>query len=45
MCVCMYERKSVCVFACSCGSVVEHCVSSAKVVGSIPRTHILIINV
>ncbi len=25
---------------CSCGSVVEHCVSSAKVVGSIPREHI-----
>ncbi len=24
---------------CSCGSVVEHCVSSAKVVGSIPRKH------
>ncbi len=23
-----------------CGSVVEHCVSSAKVVGSIPREHI-----
>ncbi len=29
----------------SCGSVVEHCVSSAKVVGLIPREHILIINV
>ncbi len=27
---------------CSCGLVVEHCVSSAKVVGSIPRDHILI---
>ncbi len=27
----------------SCGSVVEHCVSSAKVVGSIPREHILTI--
>ncbi len=26
-------------FLCSCGSVVEHCVSSAKVVGSIPREH------
>ncbi len=26
---------------CSRGSVVEHCVSSAKVVGSIPREHIL----
>ncbi len=26
---------------CSCGSVVEHCVSSVKVVGSIPREHIL----
>ncbi len=26
---------------CSCGSVVEHWVSSAKVVGSIPREHIL----
>ncbi len=25
---------------CSCGSVVEHCVSSAKVVGSIPKEHI-----
>ncbi len=25
--------------ACFCGSVVEHCVSSAKVVGSIPREH------
>ncbi len=24
---------------CSCGSVVEHCVSSTKVVGSIPREH------
>ncbi len=24
---------------CSCGSVVKHCVSSAKVVGSIPREH------
>ncbi len=24
---------------CSCGSVVEHCVSNAKVVGSIPREH------
>ncbi len=24
---------------CSCGSVVEHCVSSSKVVGSIPREH------
>ncbi len=24
---------------CFCGSVVEHCVSSAKVVGSIPREH------
>ncbi len=24
---------------CSCGSVVEHCVSSVKVVGSIPREH------
>ncbi len=24
---------------CSCGSVVEHCLSSAKVVGSIPREH------
>ncbi len=30
-----YKKK------CSCGSVVEHCVSSAKVVGSIPREHIL----
>ncbi len=26
-------------FPCSCGSVVEHCVSSAKVVGSILREH------
>ncbi len=25
----------------SCGSVVGHCVTSAKVVGSIPREHIL----
>ncbi len=24
---------------CSCGSVVEHCVCSAKAVGSIPREH------
>ncbi len=24
---------------CPCGSVVEHCISSAKVVGSIPREH------
>ncbi len=37
------RRESVCV-VCLCvyshGSVVEHCVSSAKVVGSIPRnTH------
>ncbi len=30
---------------CSCGSVVEHCISSAKVVDSIPREHNLIINV
>ncbi len=30
---------------CSCGSVVDHCVSSAKVVGSIPREHILTKNV
>ncbi len=29
------------VLMCSCGSVVEHCVSSANVVGSIPREHIL----
>ncbi len=28
-------------WGCSCGSVVEHCVSSAKVLGSIPREHIL----
>ncbi len=27
------------VHMCSCGSVVEHCVSSAKVVGSNPREH------
>ncbi len=26
-------------YMCSCGSVVNHCVSSAKVVGSIPREH------
>ncbi len=26
-------------FTCSCGTVVEHCVSSAKGVGSIPREH------
>ncbi len=25
--------------SCSCGSVVEHCVSSAKIVDSIPREH------
>ncbi len=25
--------------SCSCGSVVEHCVSNAKVVGSIPSEH------
>ncbi len=24
----------------SCGSVVEHCVSSTKVVGSVPREHV-----
>ncbi len=24
---------------CSCGSMVEHCINSAKVVGSIPRQH------
>ncbi len=24
---------------CSCGSVVEHCVSSTNVMGSIPREH------
>ncbi len=29
--------KTVCM--CSCGSVVEHCVCSAKVVGLIPREH------
>ncbi len=29
----------LCFVKCSCGSVVEHCVSSAKVVGSIPREH------
>ncbi len=27
------------VYQCSCGSVVEHCVISAKVVGSIPSEH------
>ncbi len=27
----------------SCGSVVEHCVSSATVVGSIPREHTYIL--
>ncbi len=27
------------VVKCSCGSVIEHCVSSTKVVGSIPREH------
>ncbi len=27
------------VHICSCGSVVEHCVSSARVVGSIPREY------
>ncbi len=34
-----------CTIQCSCGSVVEHCVSSTKVVGSNPREHILIKNV
>ncbi len=29
----------LCCVKCSCGSVVKHCVSSAKVVGSIPREH------
>ncbi len=40
-------KKNVPVFLnCSCGSVVEHYVSSAKVVGSIPTgTHILTKNV
>ncbi len=32
-------RLSIYLSICSCGSVVEHCVSSAKVVGSIPREH------
>ncbi len=32
-------RHSAVTVQCSCGSVVEHCVSSAKVVGSIPREH------
>ncbi len=27
------------IFLCTCGSVVWHCVSSAKVVGLIPREH------
>ncbi len=34
-----YGIMDLCVSVCSCGSVVEHCVSSAKVVGSIPREH------
>ncbi len=34
-----YGITDLCVSVCSCGSVVEHCVSSAKVVGSIPREH------
>ncbi len=29
------------VVECSCGSVVEQCISSTKVVGPIPREHIL----
>ncbi len=38
-----YNTNKLCIitFLCSCGSVVEHCVSSAKVVGLIPREHIL----
>ncbi len=47
MCSCFVGRKGPGVKypvafpwdVCSCGSVVEHCVSSAKVVGSIPREH------
>ncbi len=31
------KKKGKC--SCACGSVVEHCVSTAKVVGSIPREH------
>ncbi len=46
MCVCVF--LSVCVSECVCVCVcavpvaqwLEHCVSSAKVVGSIPREHI-----
>ncbi len=30
---------------CPCGSVVEHVLAAQKVVGSIPREHILTINV
>ncbi len=33
------ELAAVPLLRCSCGSVVEHCVSSAKVVGSISREH------
>ncbi len=33
------NNKDELTMQCSCGSVVEHCVSSAKVVGSIPREH------
>ncbi len=39
------EPDEIDINTCSCGSVVEHCVSSAKVVGSIPREHILTKNV
>ncbi len=38
-----WNRKVPQMLTCSCDSVVEHCVSSAKVVGSIPREHILTI--
>ncbi len=36
---CIYIPPSASTTLCSCGSVIEQCVSSAKVVGSIPREH------
>ncbi len=40
VCVCVCVRVCVCVCVCSCGSVVEHCVISAKGRGGFnPREH------
>ncbi len=36
---CNFNPFNILFNICSCGSVVEHCVNSAKVVGSIPREH------